>query len=82
VTDNPLQQFVNQIEAVNRDVKSLTVDRSEIYKAAKQKGIDVKVLRRLIAERKKSPAERAAEEDLLRQYMERVANGQPLLAEA
>lgn len=82
MTDNPLQQSVDQIEAVNREIKSLTVDRSEIYKAAKQKGIDVKVLRRLIAERKKSPTERAAEEELLRQYMERVANGQQMLVGA
>lgn len=74
MSDSVLQQFVDQIEVVNRDIKGLSLDRTEIYKAAKQKGLDVKVLRRLIAERKKSPAERAAEEELLRQYMERVAN--------
>jgi len=67
-----LQQFVNQIEGVNKDIKSLTLDRSEIFKSAKHAGYDPKVLRRVISERARSPAERAEAEELFRVYWESV----------
>jgi uncharacterized protein (UPF0335 family) len=72
MTDGNLQQFVSQIESLNREIKSLGLDRSEIYKAAKQQGFDPKVIRRVVAERAKSPAERAEAEELFRAYWDSV----------
>jgi len=72
MTDRTLQQFIEQIEGVNREIKSFTLDRSELYKAAKQQGYDPKVLRRVISERARSPAERAEAEELFRIYWESV----------
>jgi uncharacterized protein (UPF0335 family) len=70
MTDNTLQQFINQIEGVNRELKSLTLDRSELFKAAKQQGYNTKALRRVIAERARSAAERAEAEEMFRLYWE------------
>lgn len=74
----PLQQFVRQIEGLNKDIEALALDKSEIFKSAKQQGVNVKVLRRVIAERKKSAGERAEAEELFRLYWESVQPaGQP-----
>jgi uncharacterized protein (UPF0335 family) len=83
MTDGTLQQFIQQIEAVNRDMKSLSLDRSEIFKAAKQQGYDPKVVRRVIAERARSAAERAEAEEMFRLYWESVEQRElPLLRES
>ena len=82
MTDGALQQFIRQIETVNHDMKSLSLDRSEIFKAAKQRGYDTKVLRRVIAERARSAAERAEAEEMFRLYWESVERRElPLLRE-
>ena len=70
--DGTLQQFVQQIEGVNREIKSLNTDKSEIYKSAKFQGYDVKILRKVIAERAKGPAERAEQDELFRAYWEAI----------
>ena len=68
MTDGNLQQFVRQIENLNGELKSLNMDKSEIYKAAKHQGYDVKILRKVIAERAKKPSERAEQDELFRAY--------------
>lgn len=77
VTDGALQQFIRQIEDLNHEIKTLTLDRSEIFKSAKYQGFDPKVLRRVIAERKKSAAERAEAEEMFRLYWASVDARQP-----
>lgn len=82
VSDGALQQFIQQIEGVNRDLKSLTLDRSELFKAAKQQGYNTKALRRVITERARSAAERAEAEEMFRLYWESVEQRElPLLRE-
>lgn len=68
MTDGQLQQFVRQIESMNGEIKALNTDKSEIYKAAKHQGYDPKILRRVIAERAKKPAERAEQDEIFRAY--------------
>lgn len=82
MTDASLQQFVEQIEGVNREIGNLSLDRSELFKAAKQQGVDVKVLRRVIAERKKTAAERAEAEEMFRLYWDSLEVHQHGLTEA
>lgn len=72
MSDPSLQQIVRQIEAVNQEMKNMALDRSELFKAARQQGYDVKVLRRVISERAKSQAEREEAEQLFRTYWEGV----------
>ena len=72
MNDGELQQYVRQIESLNGEIKSLNMDKSEIYKAAKQRGYDAKALRRVITERAKKPQERAEEAEIFRLYWEAV----------
>jgi uncharacterized protein (UPF0335 family) len=44
-------------------------DKSDIYKEAKGNGFDVAVLRKVIALRKKDPAERQEQDALLETYL-------------
>jgi uncharacterized protein (UPF0335 family) len=72
MSDGQLQQFVRQIEGLNGEIKTLSLDKSEIYKAAKQQGYDVKILRKVIDERAKGPAERAEQDEIFRLYWAEV----------
>lgn len=63
-----LQQFVNRIERLESEKKTITADISEVYKEAKANGFDPKIMRKLIAKRKKPAAERQEEESLLDVY--------------
>ena len=72
MSDTDLKQIVRQIEAVNGEIASLNTDKSEIYKSAKQQGFDVKILRRVIAERAKPEDERAAGDEMFRLYWQAV----------
>jgi uncharacterized protein (UPF0335 family) len=84
MTDHRLKQFVEQIEGVNAEMKSLSLDRSELYKAAQQTGYEPEVLRRLISERAKPPAKRAEADELFRVYWDSIAETapQPVLTDA
>ena len=68
-----LRQIVNQIESVNADLKSLTLDRSELFKSAKQQGYDPEIIRRVVAERAKTPAKRQEAEHLFQVYWDSLA---------
>jgi uncharacterized protein (UPF0335 family) len=72
---NQLRQIVNQIEGVNAELKSLAVDRSELFKSAKQQGYDPEIIRRVVAERAKTPAKRQEAEHLFRAYWESLNGG-------
>lgn len=70
VGDNSqLKAIVERIEHVEGEIKDLQGDKGEIYQEAKSHGYDVKVLRKVVAIRKKDPAERAEEATLLDTYM-------------
>lgn len=53
-----LRSYVRRIEAIEKEIKGLNDDKSEIYKEVKAGGFDVKVLRKVIAERRKDKDER------------------------
>lgn len=71
-----LRQIVTQIEGVNAELKSLTLDRSELFKSAKQQGFDPEIIRRVVAERAKTPAKRQEAEHLFRVYWDSL--GEPV----
>jgi uncharacterized protein (UPF0335 family) len=64
-----LRQFVSRIEKLEDDKSIVAVDIKETYDEAKSNGFDVKILRKIIAIRKKPEHERAEEETLLATYM-------------
>ena len=63
-----LRSIVERIERLEEERKALGSDIKDIYAEAKSAGFDVKVLRMLIAERRKEPSEVEEAETLLEVY--------------
>ena len=71
-TADRLKSFIMRIERLEEDKKGIADDIKEVFGEAKGEGFDVKVLRKVIALRKKDPEERAEEEELLELYMSAI----------
>ena len=69
MTNNQLQSIVERIEKLEDDRALLAADVKEIYAEAKSNGFDPKIVRKVIAIRKKNREEVEAEEQLLHTYM-------------
>lgn len=68
IAANRLRSIVERVERLEEERKALTGDIKDIYAEAKSAGFDVAVLRRLVAMRKKEPAEVEEQETLLDVY--------------
>lgn len=64
-----LKAFVERIERLEEEKKTLSDDVREVYAEAKGSGFDVKALRRLLALRKMDTEERRESEAILETYM-------------
>ena len=65
-----LRAFVDRIERLEEEKKALADDIKEVYAEAKGNGFDTKILRKVIALRKKDTAERQEEETILDLYLQ------------
>ncbi len=72
VAGDQLKSIVERIERLEEEKKTLSDDISEVYAEAKGNGYDVKVLRKVIALRKRDKNERAEEEAILDLYLQAV----------
>ncbi len=63
-----LRSLVERIERLEEERKALTSDINDIYVETKSAGFDVKVVRQLVAIRKREPAEVEEQEALLDVY--------------
>lgn len=63
-----LADFIERIEGLETDKRTIAEDIKNEYVAAKLAGFDVKTLRLLIRERRQDPAEREEQEALLEVY--------------
>jgi uncharacterized protein (UPF0335 family) len=63
-----LEGFIQRIERLNEEKANITADIKEVYAEAKSSGYDDKIMRKIIAERKKDEADRLEEEMLLEAY--------------
>ncbi len=63
-----IKSFVERIERWADDRDGLAQDIRDVYKEAKDSGLDVKVLRRVIRERAKDQAVRRAEDEKFDEY--------------
>lgn len=70
VTANELRQFVERIERLDSEKKDLAEQQKEVMAEAKSRGYDTKVLRKVIALRKREPDDIAEEEAVLDMYKE------------
>lgn len=63
-----LRSIIERIERLDEERKALSNDIKDIYTEAKSGGFDVKVVRTIISQRKKEPAEVEEQETLLDLY--------------
>jgi len=63
-----LESFIQRIERLNEEKANITADIKEVYAEAKSSGYDDKIMRKIIAERKKDEADRQEEALLLETY--------------
>ena len=67
-TGEELRQFVEQYERAEAEKKDIAEHQKEIMATAKARGYCTKALRRIIADRKKTPDQLAEEEAVLELY--------------
>jgi len=72
VAQDQLISFVRRIEALEDEAKAINDDKSDVYKEARGNGFDVKVLRKIIADRRKDGAERAEFQSLYDLYWDAI----------
>ena len=70
VTAGELRQFIERYERLDQEKKDIADAQKEVMAEARGRGYDVKVLRKLIALRKKDPADVSEEEAVLELYKE------------
>ena len=67
-----LKSIVERIERLEEEKKTIADDIKEVYAEAKGNGYDVKVLRKVVALRKRDLDERKEEEAILDLYLQAV----------
>jgi uncharacterized protein (UPF0335 family) len=82
VAAGQLRSFVERIERLEEEKKGIADDIRDVYAEAKGNGFDVKVLRKVIALRKKDANERQEEEAILDLYMHALGMVPAAMAEA
>jgi uncharacterized protein (UPF0335 family) len=68
VTADELRQFVERFEQLESEKKDVTEQQKELMAEAKGRGYDTKVMKKVIALRKRKPDEIAEEEAVLDMY--------------
>jgi uncharacterized protein (UPF0335 family) len=69
VAAGQLRAFIERVERLEEDKKTISEDIKEVYAEMKGTGFDTKAVRTLIRLRKKDQAERQEEEAILDLYM-------------
>ena len=78
VAGDQLRAFVERIENIEEEIRSLTEDKKEIFAEAKGEGFDVKILKEVIRIRKQDQEERQEQESLLEVYRHALEEAEPL----
>lgn len=77
VAADQLRSFVERIERLEEEKKSIADDIKDVYGEAKGTGFDTKVLRQIIRMRKQDASERQEQEALLDLYMHALGMAPP-----
>ncbi len=70
VASDELRSFVERFERLEAEKKDLAEQQKEVMAEAKSRGYDTKVLRKIVALRKRDPADISEEEAVLELYKE------------
>jgi len=68
VTADELRQFIERAEQLEAEKKDIGEQEKELFAEAKGRGYDTKIMRRVIALRKRKPDEIAEEEAIIEMY--------------
>jgi uncharacterized protein (UPF0335 family) len=68
VAADQLRAFVERVERLEEEKKTIADDIKDVYGEAKAMGFDTKLLRKIVAERRKDEQERVEEETILDMY--------------
>lgn len=79
-TDPRLKSFIERIERLEEEQKALAGDKREVYSELKGAGYDPKLVRKVVARRKRDAAAVAEEEALIETYEAAIGDlkGTPL----
>ena len=77
-----LRTFIDRIERLEGEKQGIADDIKDVYAEAKSLGYDAKILRKVVALRKKNEQTRREEEELLAIYMEAIERQIPLFEAA
>ncbi|TCT42831.1 DUF2312 domain-containing protein [Martelella mediterranea] len=69
VARDQLRSFIERVERLEEEKKTIADDIKDVYGEAKATGFDTKALRKIVALRKKDEQERMEEEAILDTYM-------------
>lgn len=75
VTASELRQFVERIERLDVEKKDIADQQKEVMAEAKSRGYDTKVLRKIVAERKRDQDDLSEEEAVAQMYREALGMG-------
>ena len=70
VTADELRQFIERFERLEAEKKDIAEQQKEVMAEAKARGYDTKVLRKVVALRKRDADDMAEEEAMLEMYKE------------
>ena len=68
VTADELRQFIERYEQLESEKKDVTEQQKEVMAEAKGRGYDTRVMRKVIAARKRKPDDIAEEEAIFEMY--------------
>jgi uncharacterized protein (UPF0335 family) len=68
-TAGQLKAFIERIERLEEEKRTIADDIKDVYAEAKGNGFDGKILRKIVSLRKKDANERREEEELLETYL-------------
>jgi uncharacterized protein (UPF0335 family) len=75
VTADELRQFIERYEQLEAEKKDVTEQQKDLMAEAKGRGYDTKIMRKVIALRKRKPDEIAEEEAIMEMYKAALGMG-------
>jgi uncharacterized protein (UPF0335 family) len=69
IAADELRQFIERYEQLESEKNDVTEQQKDVMAEAKGRGYDTKIIKKIIAERKKSPDQRAEEAAILELYL-------------
>lgn len=64
-----LRQFIDRIERLEEEKKALSADLKDVYAQCKSQGFDIKIVRKIVALRKRDRQEREEEQQIMDLYL-------------